>query len=44
MTKSNSSVWKLNVQEEINEPSDPILAVEELRSLVNGIYIILYKP
>lgn len=37
MTKNDSLVWKLKAQNEVNEPSDPTLAIEELRSLVKGI-------
>lgn len=38
MTKNDSLEWKLKAQKEINEPSDPSLAIEELRSLVTGRY------
>lgn len=38
MTKNDSLEWKLKAQKEINEPSDPSLEIEELRSLVTGRY------
>lgn len=32
----NACDWKFKAQTEINEPSDPQLAVSELRALVKG--------
>jgi len=32
----NSAEWKLREQIEINEPADPLLAIEELRTLVKS--------
>lgn len=39
MSKScnNSAEWKCRVQKEINEPSDPQSAAEELRALVKSM-------
>jgi hypothetical protein len=32
----SSSEWKFDEQRDINEPLDPQLAIEELRTLVKG--------
>lgn len=33
----NPSDWKMKAQHEINEPSNPQLAIQELRTLVKGM-------
>jgi len=33
----DSSEWKFKLQKEINEPSDPQLAIDELRTLIKGM-------
>jgi len=33
----DSSDWKFKLQKEINEPSDPRLAIDELRTLIKGM-------
>jgi len=35
----DSSEWKFKSQKELNEPSDPQLAIDELRALIRGTYI-----
>lgn len=32
-----SSEWKFKLQKEINEPSDPQFAIDELRTLIKGM-------